>query len=80
MDDANESPEHACDRDGIIADIQQAIGRLPHPQQAVIRLWMAGASIERMIADTGACRDTVLSRKKYAFRRMRSELGGRYPR
>lgn len=80
LDVGTESPEDVCDREDIIAGIQLAIGRLPHPQQAVIRLWMTGASIERMVADTGACRDTVLSRKKYAFRRMRSELGSRYTR
>ncbi|MCM2310573.1 MAG: hypothetical protein NDI84_04140 [Steroidobacteraceae bacterium] len=80
LDGGTESPEDTCDREGIVAGIQLAIGELPHPQQAVIRLWMTGASIERMVADTGACRDTVLSRKKYAFRRLRVELGDLYAR
>lgn len=75
--DGGEAPEDACDRERLVGDIQQAIGRLPRAQQAVIRLWMAGASIERMVTETCACRDTVLSRKKYAFRRLRLDLGER---
>lgn len=75
-DDGVDTAERSCDRDRNAAEIQRAIERLPDTQQSVIRLWMAGVSIERMVADTHACRDTVLSRKKYAFRRLKAELTG----
>lgn len=74
LDDCAVEPEVAYDRERVIVGIRRAIGRLPDAQQAVIRLWMAGASIERMMTDTDACRDTVLSRKKYAFRRLKVAL------
>ena len=74
LDDCTEWPEDACERERVNVGVQQAIGRLPHAQQAVIRLWMAGASIERMMTVTRACRDTVLSRKKYALRRLKVAL------
>jgi DNA-directed RNA polymerase specialized sigma24 family protein len=54
--------------------IGQAIDALPAPQREVIRMWCAGTSIESMAARAAAPRDTVLSRKKYAFARMRQTL------
>lgn len=69
-----ESPEDACHEDHLTHRVRRAIERLPHVQQTVIRLWMAGASIDAMVSTTGACRDTVLSRKKYAMRRLRRQL------
>lgn len=68
------SPEDGYDRDRLQEELQRAIELLPAPQRTVIRLWMSGASIESMVRQTGASRDTVLSRKKYAFRRLRSTL------
>ncbi len=68
--------EEACGREQVAAHVQRAIRQLPAPQQAVIRLWMSGASIDAMTQATGACRDTVLSRKKYAFRRLGAHLAG----
>lgn len=70
-----ESPEDDCDRDRMQHMLHRAIEQLPAPQRTVIRLWMSGASIESMVRETGAPRDTVLSRKKYAFRRLRATLG-----
>jgi RNA polymerase sigma factor (sigma-70 family) len=68
------APEDQCHRAHVTATVQQAIQRLPDAQQAVIRMWMSGASIEAMVVATGSCRDTVLSRKKYAMRRLRAGL------
>ncbi len=68
------APEDQCQSARVAATVQQAIERLPVTQQAVIRLWMAGASIQAMVASTDSCRDTVLSRKKYAMRRLRAGL------
>lgn len=62
------------EREQCAAAVTEAIQQLPAAQQAVIRHWMAGASIESMVAATGAPRDTVLSRKKYAFRHLKSAL------
>jgi RNA polymerase sigma-70 factor (ECF subfamily) len=56
------------------AAVTAAIRGLPDSQRTVIRLWMTGGSIESMAAATGAPRNTVLSRKKYALRRLRTTL------
>jgi RNA polymerase sigma factor (sigma-70 family) len=68
------SAEEELSRLEISARIGQAIDALPKPQQEVVRMWCAGASIEGMAARAAAPRDTVLSRKKYAFARMRQTL------
>jgi RNA polymerase sigma-70 factor (ECF subfamily) len=75
--DAADSPDESCHRQQLTAEVHTAMQRLPESQRTVVRLWMDGASIESMVAATGACRDTVLSRKKYAFRRLRGDLGRR---
>lgn len=69
-------PEEQCHCAHVQAIVHRAIGHLPGPQQVVIRLWMAGSSIEAMVVATETCRDTVLSRKKYAMRRLRVRLAG----
>lgn len=53
----------------------RAVDALPLEQREVIALWTAGASIKEMVALTGAPRDTVLSRKKYALTKLRQSLG-----
>ena len=55
--------------------VAAAIARLSPPQRTVIRLWMSDTSIESMATATGAPRDTVLSRKKYALHSLRATLG-----
>lgn len=55
--------------------VWSAIAALPRCQQSVVTLWMAGQSIKSMAERTGAAPDTVLSRKKYAIRRLRPVLG-----
>ena len=72
QDGAPQDAEYAKDESCVA--IRRAVGDLPPLQQQVIRLWMAGTSIEAMVASTGACRDTVLSRKKYALRRLKAGL------
>jgi RNA polymerase sigma-70 factor (ECF subfamily) len=54
--------------------VHRAVDELPPSQRQVIELWMSRASIEEMVAATAAPRDTVLSRKKYALRRLRGLL------
>lgn len=54
--------------------VDAALAALPDCQREVVRLWMADASIEGMVAATSAPRDTVLSRKKYGFKKLRCSL------
>lgn len=72
--DGDESPADSYWRGQATVAVRKALERLPASQRTVIELWMAGASIEKMMATTGACRDTVLSRKKYGMRRLRGHL------
>lgn len=51
--------------------IDGALATLPFEQREVITLWAAEHTIEQMIVMTGAPRDTVLSRKKYALKKLR---------
>jgi RNA polymerase sigma-70 factor (ECF subfamily) len=74
-----ESPEDHCDRVSLTVRVGAALDQLPVAQQHVIRMWMSGASIDAMTQSTGAPRDTVLSRKKYALRRLRSILADAQP-
>jgi RNA polymerase sigma-70 factor (ECF subfamily) len=73
------TPEDCCHRHQVTMEVRAAMERLPESQRAVVLLWMAGTSIESMVATTGACRDTVLSRKKYGMRRLRQQLAGLRP-
>lgn len=67
----------ADDPADLIAKSQQAarvarlLGELPSEQRDVVSLWMANFSIEQIVRLTNAPRDTVLSRKRYAFARLR---------
>lgn len=56
------------------AFVDAALAALPGCQRDVVRLWMDDASIEGMVAATQAPRDTVLSRKKYGFKKLRGTL------
>lgn len=66
------------------AESRQAIVRalegLPVEQREVVAMWLSGFSINEMVAETAAPRDTVLSRKKYALKKLRTvfeHLGAR---
>jgi RNA polymerase sigma-70 factor (ECF subfamily) len=78
---AEESPiEDELDRNHVALQVRMALAQLPVQQRDTLRLWMAGCSIEAMAARTRAPRDTVLSRKKYAMRRLRVTLAELAPR
>lgn len=51
--------------------VTRALGVLPPEQREVIALWAGDFTIEQIARMTGAPRDTVLSRKKYALARLR---------
>lgn len=72
--DADDDPVDTIARDERAARVAQALAALPAEQREVISLWMAGFSIEDMARLTGAPRDTVLSRKRYALARLKPLL------
>ena len=67
MDDAN--------RQQIAKRLSDAIQDLPLEQREVIALWIAEVEPAAIAEITGAPRDTVLSRKKYALAKLRNALG-----
>lgn len=66
LDDAN--------RQQIAQRLSDAIQDLPIEQREVIALWIAEVEPAAIAEITGAPRDTVLSRKKYALAKLRSAL------
>lgn len=69
-----ESPEDLLTHSEQRRQVSKALGSLPLEQREVISLWSSGVSIADMIAITGAARDTVLSRKKYALKKLKAGL------
>ncbi len=51
--------------------IESAIAELPLEQRDIISMWLQGFSINEMMKMTTAPRDTVLSRKKYAIKKLK---------
>lgn len=68
------APDTELERSEVCARVAAALRSLPVEQRRVIRLWMSGTSIKLMAAACRAPTDTVLSRKKYAFVRLRRAL------
>lgn len=60
------------------ASIEAALQNLPIEQRDVIAMWLQGFSIKEMMGMTRAPRDTVISRKKYALKKLQAafELAG----
>jgi RNA polymerase sigma-70 factor (ECF subfamily) len=67
-------PESNAARQQADARLAAAIGRLPAEQRRVVLLWAQGISTKALSETCAAPTDTVLSRKKYAFARLRREL------
>jgi len=67
-------PDELAAQQQASALVARALEALPGCQREVVRLWMQETSIEVMVAATQAPRDTVLSRKKYGFKRLRCAL------
>tara|TARA_R110002096_G_scaffold3025_2_gene15469 strand:+ start:4864 stop:5592 length:729 start_codon:yes stop_codon:yes gene_type:complete len=60
--------------------MERAIAELPVDQREVLALWLQGFSIKEMMREVDAPRDTVLSRKKYALKKLRCALDALSPR
>lgn len=58
--------------------IEAALSELPLEQRDIISMWLQGFSINEMMGATRVPRDTVLSRKKYAIKKLKAafELAG----
>lgn len=73
---AEPGPEQALAAAGAVQLLTLAVERLPEQQRATIRMWQQGLDVETMARQSNAPRDTVLSRKKYAFAKLRVWLEG----
>ena len=62
----------------VLMSIEAALSELPMEQRDIISMWLHGFSINEMMGATSAPRDTVLSRKKYAIKKLKAafELAG----
>jgi RNA polymerase sigma-70 factor (ECF subfamily) len=70
----DKSPESHVSAAQLRQLIHGALADLPLEQREVIAMWSSGMDVERMMQVTGAPRDTVLSRKKYAIAKLRLAL------
>ncbi len=68
-------PSELVHRQEMSRHLNEAMGGLPLEQREVVALWATGVEIDAIVAITGAPRDTVLSRKKYAIAKLRAALG-----
>lgn len=77
-DPANPAPEHLLERAELLQRVVAAVDGLPPPQrEAFVLQQEAGLSIEAIAQTTGVNAETAKSRLRYAFARLRRELGGR---
>jgi len=67
-------PEVAAHHEGVARTLERGLSTLPGPQRAAVLLWQQGHDIQTMARCAGVPRDTLLSRKKYAFARLREFL------
>jgi RNA polymerase sigma-70 factor (ECF subfamily) len=67
-------PSDLVHRQEMSRHLNEAMGGLPLEQREVVALWATGVEIDAIVAITGAPRDTVLSRKKYAIAKLRAAL------
>lgn len=72
--DMSPSAEDECLRMERRAVLWRAMQCLPEAQRDVVLMWSSGESTDDMMRKSTAPYDTVLSRKKYAFARMRSAM------
>jgi RNA polymerase sigma-70 factor (ECF subfamily) len=67
-------PSDLLHRQEMSRHLNEAMGSLPFEQREVVALWATGIELDAIVAITGAPRDTVLSRKKYAIAKLRAAL------
>ena len=64
-------PEAAAHREGVARVLRRGLSALPRVQREAVLLWQLGLDIQTMARSARVPRDTLLSRKKYAFARLR---------
>jgi DNA-directed RNA polymerase specialized sigma24 family protein len=67
-------PDVAAHREGVARVLERGLSALPAPQREAVLLWQQGHDIRTMTCRARVPRDTLLSRKKYAFARLREFL------
>lgn len=67
-------PEAAAHREGVARVLRRGLTALPQVQREAVLLWQLGFDIPTMAHRARVPRDTLLSRKKYAFARLRKFL------
>jgi RNA polymerase sigma-70 factor (ECF subfamily) len=77
---AGGSALEAASREEMQNIVAEAVEELPFEQREVLAMWLQGFSIEEMVTHAGAPRDTVLSRKKYAMKKLQKRLDAIGPR
>jgi RNA polymerase sigma factor (sigma-70 family) len=70
----HEQPAAAVASRDLGALLHEAIAALPPAQRRVIRLWQQGVALSDMTRRLAAPRETILSRKKYAFAKLRAHF------
>ena len=73
-DTDDKSPESYVSAAQLRQLINEAVAGLPFEQREVIAMWSCGMDVAEMMRISGAPRDTVLSRKKYAIAKLRLAL------
>src|SRR5262245_26889636 len=73
-DTDDHSVEQTVEKAQLRALTREALATLPPLQTEVLRLWASGLSPTAVAASTRAPRDTILSRKKYGFAKLRNAL------
>jgi RNA polymerase sigma factor (sigma-70 family) len=72
-------PEELYARHVLLEELEEAIDELPEEQREVfVAHELEGRSFKAMAAETGVSVNTLLSRKRYAVRRLRESLQGIY--
>jgi RNA polymerase sigma factor (sigma-70 family) len=72
-------PEALYARNVLVDELAMAVDELPKEQRAVfVGHELEGRSFKEMAAETGVSVNTLLSRKRYAVRRLRERLQGIY--
>jgi RNA polymerase sigma-70 factor (ECF subfamily) len=67
-------PEAAAHQQGVARILQRGLSALPQAQREAVLLWQLGLDIPTMARCARVPRDTLLSRKKYAFARLKEYL------
>ena len=71
----NAGPEALYARSVLLHELELALDKLPEEQREVfVAHELEGRSFKEMAADTGVSVNTLLSRKRYAFRHLRERL------